>query len=167
MKIFLSREELNTLKKNKKKIEKEEKVKISILSDGVDIEGRAIDEYMIEKIIKAIALGFDLKTAFLLKEEDYMLEEINIKDYVRPSRVKDAKSRVIGSEGRAIKNLCNLSNCAIKLHGNIVAIIGLTEDVKDAEQSIISLIKGSKHSNVYSRLEKLKSKLKSEDLGLK
>ena len=49
---------------------------------------------------------------------------------------------------------------------NLVGIIGDAELIKNTQDAIISLIKGSKQSNVYTRLEKQKVK-PVLDLGLK
>jgi rRNA processing protein Krr1/Pno1 len=81
------------------------------------------------------------------------MEEVKIKDYTRHNRLQQVKSRVIGSEGRALKTLSSLSECFLKLSDNSVFIIGHTDDVKITRNAVISLIKGSKHSNVYASLE--------------
>jgi KH domain-containing protein len=169
--LFLTRNQVKKVIRKKEEIEKETKVKLVFSKSGVIIEGKAIDEYVAVKVINALALGFDFKIALLLEQEDYMLELIHIKDYIKPfspSRLKQIKARIIGKQGRAIKTISQLSDCAIKLSDNTLAVIGRTDDVEIAEKALISLIRGSKHSNIYARLEKIEHKeLAEEDLGLR
>ena len=65
-----------------------------------------------------------------------------------------------------MRTLSNLTNCYLEIKDNEVGIIGNPENIKTATEAIISMIKGSKHGNVYSFLEKNKVK-PIEDLGLK
>lgn len=170
-KLFLTPNHIRKISKEKRELEKELKVRLTFFKDSISIEGEAINEYPAMQIVNALAIGFRLKVALLLRQEDYMLELIRIKEYIKPyspSRLKQVKARIIGKKGKAIETISQLSDCAIKLSDNTLAIIGRTEDVKIAEKSLISLIRGSKHGNVYARLEKAEHKeLLEEDLGLR
>lgn len=152
--LFLAPKISGKIKKNISQIAKAFNVKLKLENNTLSIEGSSLDEYNALNIIKAISFGFDLKTALLLKDEEFMIEEVRIKDYVKSSnRLRQVKARVIGFEGRALKTISLLSDCFIKLSDNSVFIIGKTEDVKIAMGAIISLIKGSRHANIYARLE--------------
>lgn len=153
--LFLTPKISGKIKKNISQIAKSLKnVKLKLENNTLSIEGNSLDEYNSLNVIKAISCGFDLKESSLLKNEEFMIEEVRIKDYVKSSnRLRQVKARVIGAEGRALKTISLLSDCFIQLSDNSVFIIGQTEDVKIAMGAIISLIKGSRHANIYSRLE--------------
>jgi len=167
-KIFLRRS--GKILASKDKIEKALNVKLEINPDEILIEGSAIDEHTASKILEALELGFDIKTALLLIDEEVMLEKIYIKDYVRASRVNTAKARVIGKEGKVKRVLSGLTECAISVKDHTIALIGKDEDVENALLAITSLIRGKHHSKEYASLERFRSEQKfedKEDLGLK
>ena len=154
----------------KNKIEQSLNVKINLEPDFVIIEGSALDEDIAEDIFEAILLGFNQKIALTLKEEGVSFEKVNIKKYVRESRVKTAMARVIGKEGRTKKVLSELTGCAIAIKDNIVGIIGKTDDLDIALLAVTSLIRGKPHAKVYSSLERTRAERKfvdEDDLGLK
>lgn len=166
-KIFF--ENINKILPFKDKIEKALNIKIYFEPDNAVVEGSAIDEEIAERVFEALYLGFNIYEALTLKNEEVMLEKINIKDYVRPSRVITAKARVIGKEGKAKRVISDLTECAVSIKEHYVGIIGRNEDVDIALLAIISLIRGKPHAKVYAYLEKkrVERRLKGEDLGLK
>ena len=159
-------EKLPRILKNKKKLEEELNVKITNRGKEVYIDGKAVDEYTAEKVIDAINLGFPFSTAMLLKKEDYVLEVIPIKDYTKRQDLERVRARIIGTEGSTLKTMTQLTKCHFELKDNEVGIIGDPECIENAQESLISLIKGSKQSNVYKYLEKHQPK-PVIDLGLK
>ena len=102
-----------------------------------------------------------------MTSEDYMLESISIKSISKRKNISQIKARIIGTKGKTLKLLSELSECHIALHNNIVSIIGTFEKIKIAESAIKNLIKGSKQANVYFYLEKHKKNIIPEDLGIK
>ncbi len=153
---------------NKKIIEKRAGVKISFSGKRAVIEGDELKAYLAAEMLKAIAAGFEIDDVLLLLDEDYLLEVLPIKNVTKRKNLKEVRARVIGQEGRALRNFQNLTDCRMVLHGNIVYIIGRAEDISTASDSITSLIQGVKHSSVYSILEKKHAKkTEIEDLGLK
>lgn len=163
--LFLSAKITGKIKKDIDNLAEALNVRLKLDGNTLSIDGNALDEYNALNVIKAISAGFDFKTALLLQNEECMIEEIKIKYYVKPSRLKQVKARIIGTEGRALKTISLLSECFLKLSDNSVFIIGNAEDVKIARNALISLIKGSKHSNLYAKLEH-KPQF-GEDLGLR
>ena len=161
-KIFLRRPE--RVMNVRKKLEKALKVKIIGSGNEIEIEGEGMDEYDASVVLNAIDIGFNPRVALLLKDPDYMIEKINIKDYVRHSRVSTVKGRLIGREGKAKAQLANLTDCDIVVFDNTIAIIGLTEDVDIASKAIRSLIKGSPHTSVFQYLEKYRKIKKEKEL---
>ena len=159
-------EKLPRILKNKKRLEEKLKVKITNKGQEVSIDGKPEDEYIAEKVIDAINFGFPFSDALLIKEEDNMLEIINIKDHTKRSDLNRVRARIIGTQGKTLKTLCNLTNCHFELKDNEVGIIGNPEYIENAQEAIIHIIKGSKQANVYKFLESHQPE-PIVDLGLK
>lgn len=152
--------------KNKKRLEKNLNVKITNRGKEVFIEGGSEDEYYGEKVIDALNFGFSFTTSILIKKENYIFEILNIKDYTKRKDLERIRARIIGKSGKTLKALQGLTKCYFELKDNNVGIIGGSEYIKNAQEAIIAIIKGSKQSNVYSFLEKNQVK-PIIDLGLK
>ena len=150
---------------NIKKIENDLKVKITTKKGEITIEGNPEDEYIAEKIIDALNLGFSLPVALLIKNADFLFEVLNVKDYTKRN-TKIVKARIIGTKGKTLKTLHKLTQCYFEVKENYVGILGLAENIKNAQEAVISIIRGAKHSNVYSFLEKHQPK-PIFDFGLK
>jgi ribosomal RNA assembly protein len=152
--------------KNKKKLEDKLNIKIKNRGKEVTIEGKPEDEYVAEKVIDALNFGFPFSIALLVKDEDNILEILNIKDYTKRKDLERIRARIIGKGGKTLATLHQLTKCNFELKDNQVGIIGDPEYIENAQEAIISLIKGTKQSNVYSHLEKHQVK-PVIDLGLK
>ena len=124
------------------------------------------DEYLAEKVIDAIDFGFPFSDVLALKDEDFSFGIMNIKDYTKRKDFEVIRARIIGKGGKTLKTLSQLTNCNFELKNNSIGIIGSAENIKNAEQAVISIVKGAKQSNVYSYLEK-HHPLPILDLGLK
>jgi|TARA_Y100000031_G_scaffold87305_1_gene96029 ribosomal RNA assembly protein len=159
-------EKLHRITKNKKKLEKELNVKITNRGKEVFIDGEPEDEYYAEKVIDALNFGFPFETALTIKKENLIFEILNIKDYTRRKDLERIKARIIGKKGKTLSVLHGLTKCSFELKDNTVGIIGNPEYIKNAQEAVIAIIKGSKQSNVYNFLEKNQSG-KVLDLGLK
>ena len=159
-------EKFKRIIRNKKKLEENLKVKITNRGKEIFIEGDPEEEYYAEKVIDALDFGFSFSTAILIKKGDFIFEILNIKDYTKRKDLERIKARIIGKAGKTLKVLHDLTECHFELNGNKVGIIGVSEYVKNAEEAIISIIKGAKQSNVYNFLEKNREK-PVVDLGLK
>jgi len=151
-------ENLKKILQNKKKLEKELSIKIKNKGKFFFIEGEPENEYLALKVFQAINLGFPIGVALELKNEETNLNIINIRNLTKRKNLKEIKARIIGTYGKTISNIENLSECAISLHDNQVGIIGDYEKINDAIIAIESLIKGAKQGNVYARLEKERKK---------
>jgi KH domain-containing protein len=153
MKKILS-EKIPRIIKAKKQLEKELHVKISNRGKELYIEGSPENEYTAEKVIDSINLGFPIEIALSIKKDDNLLEVLNIKDYTRRKDYQRIRSRLIGKNGKTLKNLNQLTKCGFEIKDNQIGIIGPPECIQNAQQAIISLIQGAKQANVYSYLEK-------------
>lgn len=152
--------------RNKRRLEKSLDVKITNRGKEVSIEGESLKEYLAEKVIEALDFGFSLSSALQIKDEDFIFEIINIKDHTKRKDLKRIRGRIIGTDGRTLKTLHDLTECSFEIKDNQIGIIGDGENIGNAQQAIISIIKGAKQSNIYSYLEKHHPK-PILDLGLK
>ena len=165
MKIIIS-DKIARIIKNKKKLEKLLEVKITNRGKEVKIEGEAEEEYIAEKVIDALNFGFSFTNSILIKTEDFVFEILNIKDFTKRSDLKRIRARIIGKGGLTLNILHQVTNCNFELKNNQVGIICLPEHLENAQEAVISIIKGSKQSNVYKHLGK-HSRQPVGDLGLK
>ena len=159
-------EKLPRIIKNKKKLEKELGIKITNRGKEIFIEGEAENEYSAEKVIDALNFGFPFEIALLIKKENFIFEILNIKDYTKRKDLERIRARIIGKGGGTLKTLQNLTKCYFELKDNYVGIVGNPEYIENAQEAIISVIRGAKQSNVYNSLEKNQTK-PIVDLGLK
>lgn len=145
---------IEKISKFQKKIERILGISISLKENEITIEGNAEDEYIAEKVIDAINFGFPVPAALTIKTEDFVFEILNIKDYTPKKDYERIRARIIGSGGKTLKTLNELTECFFEIKENNIGIIGSPEYIKNAHDAIISIIHGSKQANVYSYLEK-------------
>ena len=165
MKTILS-EKAPRILKNKKELEKKLNIRISNRGKEIQIDGNPEDEYLAEKVIDALNFGFPFSVAISIKEDDLEFEILNIKDHTTRKDLNRIRARIIGKGGKTLKTLNQLTKCNFELKDNQIGIIGLPECIENAQESVISIIKGAKQANVYSHLEKNQPK-PVIDLGLK
>lgn len=149
-------------KQVKERIEKALNIKIKI-NDNIIVEGEGFSEYIARLVLSTLEFGFSLDSALKLKDENFMLEKINLKEYARKAKLNAIKGRIIGQQGKAIKTISMLSGCDIKMHDNTVALLGITKNVIAAKRAILSLVRGARHSHAYKTLEESKEKRKAEE----
>lgn len=159
-------EKISRIIKNREKLEKSLNVKITNRGKEVSIKGKAENEYIAEKVIEALEFGFPFSAAMLIKEHDFIFETINIKDHTKRKDLERIRARIIGKGGKTLQTLHTLTDCYFEIKDNRVGIIGPPEYIRNAQEAVISIIKGAKQSNVYSFLEKRQVK-PVIDLGLK
>ncbi len=152
--------------KNRKKLEIKLGVKIINRGKEVFITGKSENEHVAEKVIDALNFGFPFSTTMLIREEDFEFEIIKIKDYTKRNDLFRIRARIIGRNGKTLKTLSQLTGCFFEIKDNFIGVIGGPEYLKNAQEAIISIIKGSKQSNVYKLLEQHQIK-EVIDLGLK
>ena len=164
--IKLMCEKIARIIKNKNELEKKLSVKIQNRGKEITIIGEPDDEYVAEKVIYALEFGFPFSIAMLIKEEDYMFETINIKNFTKRKDLETIRARIIGKKGRTLATLSELTKCYFEIKENKIGIIGDADYIKSAQDAIIYLIQGSKQANVYDLLEKHQPK-PIVDFGLK
>lgn len=155
-------ENLAKFRKYKDELEKELKIDIEIDGKSAVINESAIKEYEFSKIVDAINFGFTLKRALVLKENDMEFKIIHIKEHTKRN-LRVVKARLIGKKGKTKRVLADVSGCEIIIRETEIGIIGEVESVEDLEKAIISLIRGSKQSNIYQYLERMNVVRKEEE----
>lgn len=153
----------------KKDIEESTKTKLNIDSKEGDVfvSGEdALGLYTAREIIKAIGRGFNPEIAKLLLKSDYVLEVVDVSEYVGKSKeaMLRLKGRVIGKEGKSRRLIEELAECNISVFGKTISIIGLPESTANARQAVESLLRGSTHANVYKWLERRRRDFKRRSL---
>jgi len=143
---------------NKKKLESELKIKITNKGKNIFISGKPENEFIGLEVMEALDLGFSAERALLLKNPDILLQIINIKNITKKHNLEAIRARIIGTNGRTLKTVNNLTNCFISLKDNQIGIIGDNEYIEEAVQAMTSLVRGSKQGHVYGRLEREKKK---------
>ena len=149
-------EKTNEIKKYKNRIEKEMNVKLEegkntyriIAEDGLTLS-RAL------KLIDALNAGFG-EESFKLVRDEYDFIKIPIKRATK--NIKERKriiSRVIGTKGKAKKNIEKLANVSMIVNDikKEIYLLGKVDDLEIARESINRLIEGQSHGKVYSFLE--------------
>jgi|SRR3989338_301247 len=159
-------EKIARITKNRKKLEEKLKVKIDNSGKEITVTGAPEDEYVAIKVLEALDFGFPFSIALLIKDEDFLFEALNIKDYTRRKDLQVVRARIIGKQGKTLKTITDLTKCHFELKDNHLGIIGDPEYIRYAQEAAISLIRGAKQANVYAFLEKHQVK-PILDLGLK
>jgi KH domain-containing protein len=155
----IKRKTQRLLLKHKLDLESKLDVKLNIRNEEVDFIGEQVKIYAAEKVIEAVDRNFSIEVALLLLYPEYILENIPIKNFTRKTRdLKEVRARIIGTEGKSLKTLTELSGCHLSLNNNTLSIIGEFEKIKEAENAVTNLIQGSKHSKIFSYLEKARKK---------
>lgn len=154
--------------KNKNHLQKQLNIKLTNKGKNIFIDGKPEDEFLALEVLKAINMGFSVEKALQLKQEEKILQTVNIKDLTKRHDLERIRGRIIGTKGKTLKILHNLTECDLSLQDNQIGIIGDCEEIEDAIQALTSLIQGSKQSNVYSRLERerKKKRVQNRNMGL-
>ncbi len=142
----------------KKELEGHTKTKITVTPDGdVTIIGTdALLLYDAREAVLAIGRGFNPEIAQQLLSGDVVMETIEVKEYAGKNKAAEMRilGRVIGSEGKAKREIEHLTGTHISIYEKHVAIIGDVEHATDARRAIEMLLRGAMHATVYRFLEK-------------
>lgn len=158
---------IKELKRTKIELEKKLNVSISIIGKKAVIDGEPLDVYEANLVLQAMNFGFSAKKALALKEEDMLFKIIHIKQHTNRKNMKDIKARLIGTLGKTKKTIEEISESYIIIIKNEIGIISPAENVDNVTTAIISIIKGSKQSNIYNFLERMNRVKKiNESLGI-
>jgi len=141
----------------KRQIEMRTKTTLFIDAEGkVTIRGDSLALLHTVPLIRAIGRGFNPEKAFMLLQDEYVFEIIELKDYAGKSKKRSLrlKSRVIGSEGAAKNQIEEMTHSFISVSGKTIAIIGPSEGAFIARKAIEMILEGSQHSTAFRYIEK-------------
>lgn len=163
--VPVSQKTLNVLKKNdcevQKELERRGAVKLELSSeDAVGIE--AVDdsdagcEWIAEKVVQALSIGFSPSHAFKLFDDEYFIEiiDLDIVLFGDEKAIARYKGRIIGTEGKSKEKIEELSGAFVSISDNVIGILGKYEQLRNAKEAVTRLLEGANHSSVYSFLEK-------------
>lgn len=136
-------------------IEKNLNVKLSFKENLVEIDGESLDLFKAKNVVKSIGRGFSPEKAFRLFDEEESLKIIDLSEY-SDKKTKVIKSRLIGTRGKTRRSIEYFSKCSVSIYGNTICLIGKYEQIKVAEEAVKRIIRGAKHSKVYSYLQDAK-----------
>lgn len=156
--VFIPSDRLDRLKKDgraRRLIEGICSCEVSIGSDDmVMIKGSPYNEFLAKNVIYAFGRGFDVETARSLLSDGCYFSSIDLKDELgSEKRVKRIKARIIGENGRTKKYIESVSSAKMSVYGDTVSFIGSTEEIKEAETAVNTLIEGGTHKLAYLRME--------------
>lgn len=120
-----------------------------------------------KQAIEAISLGFSLEDATRLSDDSWCFEIIDLSDVARNVEdLRRIKSRIIGEEGKAKKNIEQMAHVKIVVGDKVVGILGECENVEVARKAIAMLIGGRTHGTVYAYLRTAGRELKKKRMEL-
>ena len=107
--------------------------------------------FQAKSIVKAIGRGFSPEKAFRLLSEEENLEIIELSEF-NDKKIKILKARLIGTSGKTREMVENFSGCAVSVYGKTVSFIGKYDQMNVCREALKMIIRGSKHSKVYTFL---------------
>ena len=152
--ILIPEKRIKQLLKYKSRLEELGNIKLEVdkLNNLVKIKSdEAVNSWICEKVIKAIARGFILKDAEKLFNTETTYTQLDLKNFGAKNKKQQLrlKGRVIGTEGTSKKKIQDLTKTKISIYGKTIGIIGEQENVELAKKAIEMLLSGSKHSTAY------------------
>lgn len=107
------------------------------------------------EIITAIGRGFSWNNAALLAEDSFRLHVLDLRQFAGKSRssLERVRGRIIGENGRARRNIEQLSRSRISVYGKTVSIICEERRVRAVVSAVTSIVSGGMHATAYGRLE--------------
>lgn len=136
----------------KASIEKKTATKITA-GQEVEIEGDWETEAKAADIVKAIGRGFSPHQALKLLNKETIFDVITIKG--SPNTIKRVLARIIGTQGKARKNIEKLTGASVAVYGKTISIIGDEKQAHAARSAVEMLLDGRMHSHVWKQLEKI------------
>lgn len=151
----------------KKNIQANLGIKLYIDSDNGDVELIGDDSLKLligQNIVKAIGRGFNPEIALNLLDDEYGFESLDITDFISDKKndLIRAKSRVIGTEGKARLTIERLTDTKTVIYGKTISIIGYYQNIGLCRRAFEGLLNGQRHATIFSWLEKQKKKMRNE-----
>ena len=117
-------ENLKEVLRSKFRLQKELGIKLTNKGKNVFVNGPADKEFVAIEVLEAINLGFSADRALELTQDGFMLQTVHIKDITKRHDLERVRARIIGTHGRTLKTLQNLTNCDLAMNDNEIGLIG-------------------------------------------
>ncbi len=146
---------------SKKRIEDSCGVRITIDSKSGDVtidaasDIESVKPFKATEIVTAIGRGFSAEIAMKLLDDLVRLHVLDLREFAGKSgsALIRMRSRIIGENGRARRNMEQLGHSHICVYGKTVAIIGNENRLRTVTKAIVSLLNGGMHATAYGKLE--------------
>jgi len=148
--------------KVKRDIERRSKTKLKVEGTSVSIDGEGFDAWKARDVVQAIGRGFNPEYAFMLFNQDYVLEVMNLGDFAAEKSWKRLRGRVIGQEGKSRRYLEKATGAFVSVYGKTISLVGTYEEVALAKESVSMLLSGAKHGTVRRFVEKQRKNMLSD-----
>jgi len=146
---------IGTKGETRKKIEQSGDVKLWVDTENnlVKVIGKdAYQVYVVKKVIKAIARGFNPDKALVILDNGYDFELIDLRDFGAKEK-KDLyrlRGRVIGERGATRKYIEKISGCEISIYGKTIAIVGPNEAINVVRLGLEMILNGARQGRAYA-----------------
>jgi ribosomal RNA assembly protein len=147
--------------KIKQRIEDAFTAKLSIDSDSGIVEltfaseeGDAASLLKARDVVNAIGRGFSPDRAFVLKDDDVILDIIDLREIFgrNDEAISRIKGRVIGRRGKIRKLIEELTKTDVSIYGYTISLIGDYDSISTAREATLMILEGKQHSTVYKFL---------------
>jgi len=109
--------------KVKRDIERRSKTKLKVEGTSVSIDGEGFDAWKARDVVQAIGRGFNPEYAFMLFNQDYVLEVMNLGDFAAEKSWKRLRGRVIGQEGKSRRYLEKATGAFVSVYGKTISLV--------------------------------------------
>jgi ribosomal RNA assembly protein len=154
MKFSFDDKQIKRIKGHASEITKRLDMKVKFEGNELIIDGKPFEEWIGKDVITALSLGFESFESFGLIDETKLFKMVNLEDYVESKSLKRIKSRIIGKNGKAKKNIEEMTEVKICIYENTIGVIGDIENVNLAFDAIMKIVSGSTHSAVYQSIQR-------------
>ena len=106
------------------------------------------------EMVTAIGRGFSEKNALLLVDDAFRLHILDLREFAKSeASLERIRGRIIGENGRARRNIEQLSHSRISVYGKTVSIISEEHRLRAVISAVNSILDGGMHAAAYGRLE--------------
>ena len=153
---------IKEITRTKARLELKLNAKLTLKDKILTIETDPLNEFEAQRVFDAMNLGFSAEDALKILDEENNFIKINIKDYANTKNLEVVRARIIGTHGKTKATIEEITKCIIKVHDNLVGIIGPAEVTETALTAVTNIIKGTKQANAYRYLERINRQKKSK-----
>jgi len=145
-----------------------ERNKIKFHRDGKTIKIYLEDFYSlykIEKVIKSIKANFSIEICEKIFREEYDILEFDLKKVFdkKVNHLKRIKGRLIGEDGKAIKELEKRTGAKISITDRYLYIAGDSVSIQSAYYALNKLVSGTSHSKAFEVATEMKEHFKNKE----